>query len=244
MREGAPHSAIISLREETRGGSQMRVFRRLPGMPKYIYSEKESLELEEYVTKTFGEFKYAIHELISLDIHADILVVEPTEEEPFYKLVTYGAGAYKMPVPKEYREYASQYAEYVINIPKDWDIKSSAPEDYWPIRVLKEVSRIPVICRTWLGPGHTTQSDEQGSPYAPDTKLNSVVLDYAMDKEENRASLQMSSGKKIDFYQVIPLYPEELKFKMDNNADKILDKLDEELDDYRLISKDRKNVCL
>jgi hypothetical protein len=54
----------------------------------------------------------------------------------------------------------------------------------------------------------------------------------------------MSSGKKIDFYQVIPLYPEELKLKMDNSAETILDKLDEELDDYRLISKDRKNVCL
>lgn len=31
---------------------------------------------------------------------------------------------------------------------------------------------------------------------------------------------------------------------MDNNAEAILDKLDEEFDDYRLISKDRKNVCL
>ncbi len=222
----------------------MGLFRRLPGMPKYIYSEKESLELEEYVTKTFGEFKCAIHELISPDIHLDILVVEPTEEEPFYKLVTYGAGAYKMPVPRAYRKYASRYAEYVINIPKDWDVKNSAPEDYWPIRVLKEVGRIPVSCRTWLGFGHTTQSDEAGSAYAPDTKLNSVVLDYALDKELDRASLQMSSGRKVDFYQVIPLYPEELKLKMDNNAEAILDKLDEEFDDYRLISKDRKNVCL
>lgn len=222
----------------------MGLFRRLPGMPRYTYSEKESLELEEHVTKAFGEFKYAIHELISPDIHLDILVVEPTEKEPFYKLVTYGAGAYKMPVPMAYRKYASRYAEYVINIPKDWDIKSSAPEDYWPIRVLKEVGRIPVSCRTWLGFGHTTQSDVQGSPYAPDTKLNSVVLDYAMNKEHYRTSLQMSSGKKIDFYQVIPLYPEELKFKMDNDADALLTRLDKDLKDYRLISKDRKNVCL
>lgn len=70
------------------------------------------------------------------------------------------------------------------------------------------------------------------------------MLDYALDKELDRASLQMSSGRKVDFYQVIPLYPEELKLKMDNNAEAILDKLDEEFDDYRLISKDRKNVCL
>ncbi len=82
----------------------MGLFRRLPGMPGYTYSEKESLELEEYVTKTFGEFKYAIHELISPDIHLDILVVEPTEAEPFYKLVTYGAGAYKMP-DEELKDY-------------------------------------------------------------------------------------------------------------------------------------------
>lgn len=222
----------------------MGLFRRLPGLPGYTYSEKESLELEEHVTKAFGEFKYAIHELMSPDIHLDILVVEPTEEEPFYKLVTCGAGAYKMPVPRAYRKYASRYAEYVINIPKDWDIKSSVPEDYWPIRVLKEVGRIPVSCRTWLGFGHTTQSDEQGSAYAPDTKLNSVVLDYAMNKELYRTSLQMSSGRKIDFYQVIPLYPEELKFKMENDADALLTRLDKELKDYRLISKDRKNVCL
>lgn len=222
----------------------MGLFRRLPGMPRYIYSEKESLELEEFVSKTFGGFEYAMHELISPDIHLDILVVEPTEEDPFYKLVTYGAGAYKMPVPRAYRKYASRYAEYVINIPKDWDIKSSEIEDYWPIRVLKEAGRIPVTCRTWLGFGHTTQSDEEGSAYSPDTKLNSVVLDYAMDKDHCRARLQMSSGRNVDFYQVIPLYPEELKFKMDNGADALLRRLDEVLDDYRLISKARKNVCL
>jgi len=33
-----------------------------------------------------------------------------------------------------------------------------------------------------------------------------------------KMAMAMTSGKVINFYQVIPLYPEELKMKMDSNC--------------------------
>ena len=88
-----------------------------------------------------------------------------------------------MAIPEKWQKYQLDYAEYVIYLPKDWNINSGTDSDYWPIKTLKDVARLPIWCNTWLSYGHTTQSDEEGSAYAPNTRFNSVVLNYA----ENRS---------------------------------------------------------
>ena len=45
----------------------------------------------------------------------------------------------------------------------------------------------------------------------------------------------MPSGKVINFYEVIPLYPEELEFKMENDADILFAKLDEKGIPYKTV---------
>ena len=72
----------------------------------------------------FGNYKNVFHEIASPDIHLDVCIVEPTEEDPYYKLVTMGAGAYKMAIPEKWQKYQLDYAEYVIYLPKDWNINS------------------------------------------------------------------------------------------------------------------------
>ena len=84
-----------------------------------------------------------------------------------------------MAIPEKWQKYQLDYAEYVIYLPKDWNINSGEDTDYWPIKTLKDVARLPIWCNTWLSYGHTTQSDEEGSAYAPNTRFNSVVLNYA-----------------------------------------------------------------
>ena len=66
----------------------------------YLYSKKELEKLEAHVEEEFGQCQKVIHELISPDIHLDILIIPPTEDQDYYTLVTMGSGAYKMKVPK------------------------------------------------------------------------------------------------------------------------------------------------
>ena len=210
-------------------------------MPLYLYDEKDLNEVDEYISKALGNFENVFHEIISPDIHLDVCFIPPTNEEPFFKLVTMGAGAYEMAIPDEWKEYRLERAEYVIYVPKEWNLKSPEIADYWPIKVLKDVARLPILCDTWLSFGHTTQDDEEGSPYAPNTKFNSVVLDFC-ENHQGEVRLETSSGKTINFYQVIPLYPEELEFKMNNNAETLIDLFDKKSIEYKIVDINRRSA--
>ncbi len=209
--------------------------------PQYLYSDEELDILDEFICDMFGEYKNVFHEIASPDVHLDVCIVDPTDEEPFYKLVTMGAGAYTMNIPEQWKDYQIEHAEYVIYLPKDWNIQSSKDEDYWPIKTLKDVARLPIWYDTWLCYGHTTQADEDGSPYASNTGFNSVVLDFAENKQGD-VRLIMPSGKVINFYEIIALYPEELAFKIENGADALFEKFKEEGIQYKVLDTGRKNA--
>lgn len=120
-------------------------------------------------------------------------------------------------------------------------LNSGAEADYWPVRTLKNVARLPIWCDTWLGYGHTTQEDAEGSAYAPNTRLNSVVLKFAENKNGD-VRLIMPSGKVINFYEIIPLYPEELAFKIENGADALFAKFEENGIPFKVLDLNRKNA--
>ena len=132
----------------------------------HIYSEEAMDQYESYIEEQFGPYTEVFHELVSPDIHLDIIMVPPTDKNPYYKLITMGMGAYKMKVPHELKQYELERAELVLYLPPTWNIKSSKEEDYWPIRQLKVLGRLPIQCDTWLGFGHTVSSDQENNPYA------------------------------------------------------------------------------
>ena len=189
----------------------------------------------------FGDYKNVFHEIMSPDIHLDVCIVDPTDEDPYYKLVTMGAGAYKMQIPEQWQKYDLDYAEYVIYLPKDWNLNSSKGTDYWPVKLLKDTARLPIWADTWLFYGHTTQSDEEGTPYASNTGFNSIVLNFAENKKGD-IRLIMSSGKVVNFYEIVPLYPEELAFKRENGADALFEKFDEMGIRYKVLDINRNNA--
>lgn len=91
-------------------------------IPQYSYTEKELEKVSAYIERQYGDYEEVMHEMVSPDIHCDIVLVSPTDLSPYYKLVTMGAGAYKMNIPKELKSTISDRAEYVIFLPKDWNI--------------------------------------------------------------------------------------------------------------------------
>lgn len=209
--------------------------------PVYLYEEEELREYEAYVEKSLGSFETVFHEIVSPDIHLDVILIPPTEDAPYIKLVTMGAGAYEMNLPEGMRGYGLERAEYVIFLPADWDLHSSDEKDYWPMRSLKNAGRLALYADTWLGYGHTIQADAEGSPYAENTGFNSIMLVTALDQDGERMLVKLSSGHTICFYQLIPLYPEELAFKKENGADDLAEQL-AEIPDWRIVDIGRKQA--
>ena len=194
------------------------------GVPE-VYTEEEMEAVEGHIQQYFGKFENVFHEIVSPDIHVDICMVPPTEERDYYTLVTMGMGAHRMNVPKELAEYKLERAELAIALPADWKLDQESMKDekwYWPIRLLKSLARLPINCDSWLGHGHTVENRE---PFADNTKLCTATLIGPQDTEDGSEVCTLPGGEEVNFYQVIPLYEDELDYKLEHDVDALLNKM-------------------
>ena len=190
-----------------------------------VYSEDEMSAIEQHIKNTFGEFENVFHELVSPDIHVDICVVPPSDERDYYTLVTMGMGAHRMNVPEELAEYKLERAELAIALPPDWKLDEESLKDerwYWPIGLLKVLARLPISSDTWLGFGHTMDNKEN---FAENTKLCAAILTGPQSTEEGGEVCTLPGGEEVNFYQVIPLYEDELDYKLEHDVDALLNKM-------------------
>ena len=190
-----------------------------------VYTEEEMEAVEGHIQQHFGKVENVFHELVSPDIHVDICVVPPSEERDYCTLVTMGMGAHRMNVPEELAEYKLERAELAIALPADWKLDQESMKDekwYWPIRLLKSLARLPIASDTWLGFGHTMDNEED---FAKDTKLCAAILTGPQDTEDGSEVCILPSGEEVNFYQVIPLYRDELEYKLAHDADALLGKM-------------------
>lgn len=192
-----------------------------------VYSEDEMSAIEQHIQSTFGAFDQVLHELDSPDIHVDICVVPPSERRNYYTLVTMGMGAHRMNVPKELAEYKLERAELAIALPPDWKLDKDSMQEqrwYWPVGLLKVLARLPISNDTWLGFGHTM---EKQSPFAEDTELCAAILTGLQDMDLDTCGevCILPGGEEVNFYQVLPLYREEMEYKLEHDADALLERL-------------------
>ena len=195
------------------------------GVPE-VYTEEEMEAIEGHIEEYFGEVENVFHELVSPDIHVDVCIVPPSEKRDYYTLVTMGMGAHRMNVPEELAEYKLERAELAIALPADWKLDQESMKDekwYWPIRLLKVLARLPITSDTWLGFGHTMDNEED---FAENTKLCAAILTGPQGTEEGSEVCTLPGGEEVNFYQVIPLYEDELDYKLAHDADAMLDKMD------------------
>lgn len=204
-----------------------------------FYEEDEREALEKYIKENFGDFEEVFHELVSPDIHCDIYVVKPTPERNYYTLVTGGMGAYAMNVPEGFE--VSPYAELVINLPPYWNIKSEEEKDYWPIRWLKKLSRLPIDQQTFLAWGHTVPIGDT----LEGTDFTCILLIAADDKNDDKdAIVSLPSGKEVHFYTLVPLYEKEMLYKLENDSGALLELFSENEIPYPpVVDINRVNVC-
>lgn len=192
-----------------------------------LYDKADMDTIEAHIETHFGKFDWIMHETIPGEyIHLDICVIPPREEHNYYTLVTMGMGAYTMNA----EEKDEARAELLINLPPDWNLDEDAWEDehwFWPVGILKALARYPMLHNTWLGWGHTVYGSEDS--YADNTKLCGVVL-LSPGVFGNPASVfTLPNGEPVNFYQVIPLYREEIEFKREHDVDRLLEKFPDEL---------------
>jgi hypothetical protein len=183
-----------------------------------VYDREEFDIIDAHIGKYFGESKTVFHEIESPDLHIDVYICEPTEDRPYYTLVTHGMGAHKMNVPEELSDYRLDRTELLVSLPPDWEINSEEEKWYWPIRWLKVLARMPKEHNTWLGHGHTVPS---GKTLADNNEFVCIMLTTPQLFDEDSVSCELPGGDRVLFYQLFPLYESEIIYKREHGAEQL-----------------------
>ncbi len=183
-----------------------------------------------HIEKHIGPIHTVFHEIVSDDLHIDIHHVKSTLFRRYEVLVTTGMSALPMAVPEG--EEQPKYAEVVTILPKGWPLTKDAFADennYWPLRLMKDVARLPHYGKTWIGYGHTMAngaSRDDTTPYAPNTRLCATAILPPLTLGEDAWVMRREDGNDVYFWSLLPLHMNELQFKMQHGMDALLDVFD------------------
>ena len=197
-----------------------------------------------HIDQYFGVYTQLLTDDSDPDHPLEIAVILPRPEHDYYTLVTVGLSRHRMDFSEERREEKLERAELLINLPRDWKLtKADCREEQWswPIRMMlatayfaMEDPEVGLESRTTLMEG------EDGIPFAENTDLRGEILLYPGVFGEESFFCRLPGGEEVNFYQVIPLYWEELQYKLEHGSDSLLDLCPDE--SLEVINPHRLNV--
>lgn len=186
--------------------------------------------ISAHIERHVGRVQTVFHEIVSDELHIDVHHVKSSLFRRYEVLVTTGMSALPMSVPVDSNE--PRFAEIVTILPKGWPVSSEAFVDernYWPIRLMKTLARLPHQGNTWLGFGHTMangQVEQDMKPYAEGTGLCAVAILPPSTLGEEFWCMQRPGAPDVFFWAAVPLHRAELKFKLEHGIDPLLDLFD------------------
>lgn len=200
-------------------------------------------ELSDHIERYLGPIESVFHEIVSEHAHIDVHWVPPNPSREFHTLVTSGMSDAAMSVPEGVD--APEFAELHITLPANWEVSQEAFNDeanYWPLRLLKSLARLPFVYRTWLGYGHTVPNGDPAEPYDASTGLCGALVFPSASVPEGFRTLRSRSGEEIFLYAVVPIHRDEMDYKLRRGVDALVDRFEAKgVSD--LVDPGRDSVC-
>lgn len=224
------------------------------GSPIYRYGEGEkdweapantlnTETISAHIEQHLGSVSQVLHEILSDAVHIDIHHIKPADDWPFHVLVTSGMSDLPMTVPDELD--APRHVELMVTLPANWQLDKESFKDeqwYWPVRTMKFLARFPHKYTTWVGWGHTIPNGDPAESFADNTALSGIILLPPVSVPKEFLTLNIDDEKEISFLSVIPLFNEEMDFKLKHGTDALLKKFDKN-DITDIIDPERKNIA-
>jgi hypothetical protein len=207
-------------------------------------------ELSDHFQAHLGVEPYVLHEIVSDVIHLDVFVYPATDSRPWHFLTTCGVSALPMPnTPKG----LSPFAEVCAALPRDWPLAQNGMEDrseadaeanYWPIRTLKLLGRLPHteghFLRTFIS---IPSSYPDSTPYSG-TEFYGVMLAPPAILPDEAMALKLKD-KTVLFPMLAPMTLAEMDFKMQGAADCLWELMlasGRHLEEFLIVNKGRKSL--
>lgn len=187
-----------------------------------------------HVERHIGPIDFVFHERRSHLVRIDVHHVPPEGGRRFHTLVTCGMSQRPMTVPPGSEELA--HAELFLVLPPDSDVSF-----VWPIELLRQLARYPHEWETWLGCAHTVQNGEPPDRFGPDIPFCASLITHPVSLGADLARRKLAD-RSIHFYQVIPVYLEEIRFALRHGADALLARFAQyQMSD--VVDTNRRNTC-
>jgi hypothetical protein len=212
-----------------------QLFERFSRIPEHPEGDVRVIEaVVRHIERHVGPIDFVLHERRSHLVHIDIHHVPPGPGRRFHTLLTSGMSARAMTVPAGAEDVA--YAELFLLLPLAWDVKT-----VWPVDLLRELARYPHEQDTWLGCGHTVQNGEPPDPFGSGIPFCASLLTHPVGLGGPLAERRLR-GRAIRFYQVFPLFFEEIRFALLHGTDALLARFAQyQLSD--VVDPGRRNTC-
>ena len=192
-----------------------------------------------HIREHIGPVDSVFHELEAAGVAVDIHHVPPVKGRKHHTLVTTGLSDRQM------SEGAGVgFGELVMCLPPDWPMDEEALEQdaaSWPLAMLKALGRLPHENGVSYDFGLCVDG---GLPFdmAADTGFAGVLLAPPVTVPDAFWCLDAGSGKVIDFFGVVMLYPDELALAKSEGVVTLAHKLDA-LKVTELLQPDRKSAA-
>jgi hypothetical protein len=200
-------------------------------------------KIESYIEEHIGAVSYVYHEIVSDSVHIDIHVVDPSEKRNSYTLITSGMSDHPMPAPSGKENY--RYTELTLSLPATWPLSGDELKDdsnYWPVRWLKTIARLPHNQNAWVSLGHTVPNGNPPVPFSSATELCCWIVSVPLLFGRQFGQLKVSEEKTINFFSLVAIYQEEMEFKLRKGAQPLIELLLRN-GVNETVSPNRKNVC-
>jgi len=191
-------------------------------------------QITDHIERKIGPAPSVFHEIVSTDVHIDLHTVpaqprlKASDHRPlggdYVTIVTSGMSSRPMAVPAKAKQNGvSEYAELMLALPKDWpgllpdgtfdEKKMRDDANWWPIRWLKQMARLPHEYGTFFSHGVTVPNGEPAEPFVRGSKLCCWMVFKPM-LCLGAHELQVSDDVRIDFFALFPLTAREMDLKL------------------------------
>lgn len=205
-------------RKRRKASEDDEAFDTAPAVAEIIKGIDAHLDLidavEHHIQRHFGEPAGVLRsgEPDAIAMH----VMPPTEDRPRFTVIT--SGMSRLPMQGAPRDYTR--AELVISLPPDWQLARSALEDernWWPLRLLQNLSHMPQANGGWLGFGHTIPHGHPPQHYAENTTLCGALL-FPPVWTPSGFNTCKAGEETVQFLGVYTLHRDELQYAQESDG--------------------------
>lgn len=151
-----------------------------------------------------------------------VFLIPPDFKRNYYKIISIGIGAYRGIENDEAGQKHVHRVELCAFLPGSLTMQQVQTDYRWTARIIRQFGEMLELDSSWFGYGHTVS---YGDFLDKNNRFNGVIFDTIDDDDIASDKCTLPCGDDVTFLQIMPLYEEEMLYKVENGHAAIFNKL-------------------